>query len=218
MGKAVLLTEGDSPLGAALLRLFVSKGFSVVTTTAGESSAPAGGGPGVRTVAWNRRSPISARNLIVTALNALETIDEAYVLEPPCAPGRPLVATSSADIERALDDAKGPVFLVRELLSYFAGRSAGMLALASGSSDDAALPSALRECFRGLATSVLSTPMAAGIVINGFQAAGSAPEEFAQFIDKTLEEKARKISGHWFVLPEKGAFLQGVFTPQLKKA
>jgi hypothetical protein len=72
------------------------------------------------------------------------------------------------------------------------------------------LETALREGFKGLASSLLEAQVGSGIVINGFQATASGPEEFAAFIDRALEERARKISGRWFTCPSRAGFLQGV--------
>jgi hypothetical protein len=50
-----------------------------------------------------------------------------------------------------------------------------------------------------------------GFFVNAFQSFGAGAEEFSQFIDKTLEEKARKISGRWFTCQPRGGFIQGMF-------
>jgi hypothetical protein len=72
--------------------------------------------------------------------------------------------------------------------------------------------SAAREAFRGLAGSLLASPPNGTIVANGFQCGAPDPEEYAAFIDRTLEEKARKITGRWFSYPPRGGFLQGVLS------
>jgi NAD(P)-dependent dehydrogenase (short-subunit alcohol dehydrogenase family) len=224
MGKAVLVTEGDTPLGAALVSLFRAKGLSVVTTT------PSGGdaaeqraiseNDSVRVVPWNRRSPLSARNVLLSSLNAFEALDEAFILEAPCPSANALPEAASAEIERSFDEAKGPVFLAREVLSYFPRRKRGFLALVSfpSAGTDTAVQAAMREGFRGFASSLMAGQNGTGIIINGFQSSGAGVEEFAEYIDRTLEEKARKISGHWFVCQPRSGFLQGVFAAPAKKS
>jgi hypothetical protein len=71
--------------------------------------------------------------------------------------------------------------------------------------------SAVHEAFRGMAASILAAPGSSAIVANGFQCGAVEPVEYAAFIDRTLEEKARKITGRWFSYPARGGFLQGVF-------
>jgi len=159
---------------------------------------------------WNRRSPVSARTVVLSILNAFETLDEAVILEPRLPAGSPLHESASADIERAFDDAKGPVFLARELLGVFLARGGGIVSFVSGSPSTGAVGSAAREAFRGLASALLAAPGSGSIVANGFQCDGAEPDDYAAFIDRTLEEKARKITGRWFSCPQRGGFLQGV--------
>jgi NAD(P)-dependent dehydrogenase (short-subunit alcohol dehydrogenase family) len=224
MGKAVLVTEGDTPLGAALVRMFSAKGFSVVTTTpTGRETAEqpaASEGDGVRVVPWNRRSPLSAKNVLLSSLNAFDALDEVFILEAPCPSANPLHWAGSAEIERSFDEAKGPVFLAREIVSYFPQKKRGLLALVSfpSAGSDTAVQAAMREAFRGFATSLMESSGSQGFLVNGFQSSGAGVDEFAGFIDRTLEEKARKISGHWFVCQPRGGFLQGVLSSAVKKA
>jgi hypothetical protein len=58
----------------------------------------------------------------------------------------------------------------------------------------------------------MAAPGSTAIVANGFQSGVADPEEYAAFIDRTLEEKARKITGRWFSCPSRGGFLQGVLS------
>jgi hypothetical protein len=75
--------------------------------------------------------------------------------------------------------------------------------------------SAAREAFRGLASAVLAATGNGSIVANAFQGGAVDPEDYAAFIDRTLEEKARKITGRWFTFPSRGGFLQGVLKTSL---
>jgi NAD(P)-dependent dehydrogenase (short-subunit alcohol dehydrogenase family) len=216
MPRTILVTEGDSPLGGALTRLLLARGFSVAAL---QERAPVASGERTGSaprpslaVAWNRRSPVSAHTILLTVLNAFESIDDVLILEPPIPDGPSLREAQSADIERALDDAKGPMFLAREALSYFHRSGAGVLCMVSGGPSAGPVAGAARECFRGLAGSLLSGSGEQGVVANGFQTAGADPEEYAAFIDRTLEEKARKISGRWFAFQPRGGFLQGVLS------
>jgi NAD(P)-dependent dehydrogenase (short-subunit alcohol dehydrogenase family) len=210
MPRTILVTEGDSPLGGALTRLFLARGFSVAALQ--ERAPVAGSARASLAVAWNRRSPVSSNTVLRTVLNAFDTIDEVLILEPPVPQGTSLREAQSADIERALDDAKGPVFLAREVLTCFHRGGGGVLCMVSGGAAVGPIASAARECFRGLAGSLLGGTGEQGVVANGFQSGDVDPEEYAAFIDRTLEEKARKISGRWFVCQSRGGFLQGMLS------
>ena len=118
MPRTILVTEGSSPLGAALVRLLAARGYAVASTSdrpqpaepPAEDEAPRS----PLSVSWNRRSPVSARTVVLSVLNSFETLDEALILEPACAASGPLNHVASADIERAFDDIKGTVFLSRD--------------------------------------------------------------------------------------------------------
>ena len=221
MPRTVLVTEGDSPLGAALTRLLAARGLSVVKIVSAQmpqgsaampaAAAPEGGSPAQHsTVPWNRRSPLSARTVLLNVVNMFDAVDEVLILEPPCGTRPSLPDMSSVEIERAFDDAKGPVFLARETLAHFLGRHSGVLCMVSMGAGSSPLENGMRECFRGLSSSLLTASPDTGVVINGFQSGGAQPEEYAAFIDKTLEEKARKITGRWFTCPSRTGFLQGM--------
>ena len=215
MPRTILVTEGTSLLGAALVRLLAARGYAVAFTMDGPQSGEVlegdGAPRGPLALTWNRRSPVSARTVLVSTLNAFETLDEALILEPACPAFGPLNHAASADIERAFDDSKGTVFLAREVLASFQGRGGGVVCFVSGGLAVGPVESAVHEAFRGMAASALAAPGSAAIVANGFQCGVVDPEEYAAFIDRTLEEKARKITGRWFAYPARGGFLQGVF-------
>ena len=223
MPGTVLVTEGDSPLGEALARLLTARGLSVVkivsahntqdTAAAPGPASPGGGGPAARqsTVPWNRRSPLSARTVLLNVVNMFDAVDEVLILEPPCGTHPTLHDMSSVEIEKAFDDAKGPVFMAREALAHFLGRHGGVLCMVSTGAGSSPLENGMRECFRGLSSTLLAAGAEnTGIVINGFQPGGAQPEEYAAFIDKTLEEKARKLTGRWFTCPSRTGFLKGM--------
>ena len=212
MPHTILVSEGDTRLGGRLADLFLARGASVVSTVApGVEKGPGAARADARRLAvpWNRRSPVSARSLLLDALNAFDSIDEALILEPPCAMTAALTDLPSADIDRAFDDARGPVFLTREVLEYFLRRGSGLLCLVSLGPASGPVESGMRECFRGMCSALLGAPGVKGITVNGFQAAAGDIEEYAAFIDRTLEEKARKISGRWFTWPVRGGLFQG---------
>ncbi len=220
MPRTILVTEGRSALGAALVRLLSARGHAVaftVDSTPGELEN--GAAAGVLALAWNRRSPVSARAVIVSLLNSLDALDEALIIEPPCTAAGPLDRVGSADIERVFDDCKGTLVLSRDALAVMRGRgagvvcfvSAGVAAGPSAGTEAGPVESAAREAFRGTAGSIMAAPGHDSIVANGFQCAAADTEGYAAFIDRTLEEKARKITGRWFSFPARGGFLQGVF-------
>jgi NAD(P)-dependent dehydrogenase (short-subunit alcohol dehydrogenase family) len=213
MPRTVLLTEGDSPLGGALARLLAARGFTVIATR-DRSGPEMQAGAGVHAVPWNRRSPVSARTVLLDALNLAGArdksggLDEAIILEPPSPGSARLEEASSADIERSFDDAKGPIFIAREILAHFTRRGSGVLSFVLVGLGVGPLESGLRESLRGAAAALLASPPLPTILVNGFQASSADIEEYAQFIDRTMEERARRISGRWFTCQSRGGFLR----------
>jgi len=212
MPRTILVTEGDSPLGATLARLFLGRGYSVVTTheRATSEPAPAGGaGRASLAVTWNRRSPVSARTVVLSALNAFASLDEVLILEPPSGSPAALADTASADIEAALDSVKGPAFLGRELWAHFLRQGRGVMAWVSLGPWQGPLQAGVREGFRGMASAVLAEKVEPGLIANAFRTESVDTAEYAAFIDRTLEEKARSLSGRWFSCPQRGGFFPG---------
>jgi NAD(P)-dependent dehydrogenase (short-subunit alcohol dehydrogenase family) len=214
MERAVLVTEAQTPVGAALVRLLLARGLRVAAAVESSARGGEGGWPAdyrmkpFLSLPWNRRSPVSAHNLLAGVRSAFGSLEEALILEPPStAADAPQWA--SADIEKAFDDLKGSTFLARELLAHFMAAGSGILSLASSSPRSAdqagaALEQAAREGFHGLASSLLAPRSQPRLLVNGYQAFGAEPEEFAAFIDRTLEEKGRKMGGRWFTLQPRG--------------
>jgi len=213
MSRTVLVTEGDSPLGAALTRLLLARGCAVVTAVERAPGAPDGEREHVA-VTWNRRSPLSAHTLVRAAANAFSSVDDVLILEPPCAVEKQLLKAESAAIEKAFDDARGPVFLAREILGHYKRSAGGVLCMVSRGPAAGPVESAMRECFRGIASALLAETGKGTPVVNGFQQGEAGVDEYAAFIDRTLEEKARKITGRWFTCPTRGGLFQAVRGPR----
>ena len=221
MPRTILVTEGSSPLGAALVRRLAARGYSVAAACdrAGRPDAPdradgvPSGEPGL-SLPWNRRSAASARTILLTVTNTLGPLDEALILEPALSVASGsgaagIASASSADVDRAFDDAKGPFLAAREVLAGFLARGAGVVTFVGGGPASGPLEAAVREAFRGMAAALMSSPGSAGIVANGFQAGPVEPEEYAAFIDRTLEERARKTGGRWYAWQSRPGLFQG---------
>lgn len=204
--RTILVSDADTPVGQELVRLFAARGMRVVGATTTAASGPLA-------VAWNRASPASARAVVLTVLNRFGALDEAVVLCPPDVASGLAHELASAAVSQALDvGLKGPILLVRELLAHFLGQGAGVLSLGLYSARREEEPApplerTVREGFRAFASSVMSTCAEKKVLANGFQAFGVSPEEFASFVDKSLEDKGRRMGGRWFTCPTRGGIL-----------
>jgi NAD(P)-dependent dehydrogenase (short-subunit alcohol dehydrogenase family) len=215
MERNVLISDADTPLGRELVRLFTGRGHQVAALVADARSAefPGTAGRSPLLVPWSRRSPAGARAAVLSALNRFGVLEEAVVCGAPPSPGTVPHELASIDIERAVDQGlKGPLFLVRELLGVFLHRGQGVLSLVCFSErrDEEAGPAlelAVQEGWQGFAAGVLEAYREKAVFINGFRIAGVAHEEAAAFIDRSLEDKARRITGRWFSLQPRGGLL-----------
>jgi len=215
MERTLLVSDADTPLGRELVRLFAARGFQVAALVTGDQAHefPGTGSRPPLVVPWARRTPASARTAVLSTLNRFGALDEAVVLGLPQSPPTLPHELSSVEIEKAADLwLKGPAFLVRECLGHFLRQAGGVLSLACVSSrredePSPALERAALEGWRGFAAGVLGSYSEKAVFINGFRSHGAGPEEVAAFIDRTLEEKARRITGRWFSCQARGGIL-----------
>ncbi|MDR0599761.1 MAG: hypothetical protein LBG84_06750 [Treponema sp.] len=157
------------------------------------------------TLEWNSPSPISARTLVLSAVNRLEHIDEAILVCVPPVCRKRAEDLALPEIDTYADDQiKRWIFLVRELALIFRARESGTLALVlsgtgAGTRDETAdllgLPAA--AAFRALAQGVLASSQNAPYNVMGFSCSDPGEENpFAAHIFKTMEE-GRRNSGKW---------------------
>ncbi|NOY08635.1 MAG: hypothetical protein GXP33_07315 [Spirochaetes bacterium] len=154
MEKVVLITDVDTPLGYEIAGKYIASGIRLITASSSDEkieSFSSMGSERYLQVKWSRRSPISARNVILAGLNHFKRIDDAVILQTPYAglnrgSGKETGKISSlavsaedsvhtagagrrrfcdiqfADIESVLDAwVKGNLFLIKELARYRTG-------------------------------------------------------------------------------------------------
>lgn len=213
MERIVLVSDADTPLGRELVRLCTARGHQVAALVA-DARSPEFPGTGSRSplvVPWSRRSPAGARAAVLSVLNRFGLLEDAVVPNarswPPALPHE----LASSDIERATDHGlKAPLFLVRELLGVFRRQGRGVLSLVCFSErrDDEpgpALDEAVLEGWQGFVAGVLDAYGAQKTLsVNGYLVTGVGHEEAATFIDRSLEEKGRRITGRWFSFQPRG--------------
>ena len=153
----------------------------------------------VRYVRWRRRSPLSARTVVLQAASVGEGIDEAIVIHSPDAAREPLHELQSARLEQAVDGSvKGPLFIVRELLGHFEKRETGTLNLLLYQPDGEAT-SPLDACtgggFEGAAGGLFTYYRNEPLTLRGFSCSERRPAEFAAYVMGMIGEG--KGTGKW---------------------
>lgn len=166
----------------------------------------------------NRRSPLSARSFVLRTVTRFGGIDEAVVLNTAEGENRPLHELPAAAIEEPVDNAvKGSFFILRELLSHFWERKAGLLSLVStsyGSEILTPLDAAAAGSFRALGGSIFTYYENEPITVNGFESQSSKYDDFARFVISTNRDRGSKSHGKWFRHSERGGILAGIsFSP-----
>jgi len=209
MGRVVFITDIDTSLGNQLVSLYLESGDRVFATSTNEdalSSFNQVAGDSLKVLQWKRRSPVSARNMVLRALAAFDAIDVLILLGPPDLGNVPLLQLEAADIEEEVDSwVKGSLFLARELLAYFARRRGSLAALVGQNTapGSGVLAEITRASFRGLMEALLRNTGAAGdnVAVNAFESSSANTEDYAAFVHRALEEKAKRSSGKIFRHP-----------------
>jgi len=224
MARTVLVADADSSTGKSLIHLLLDAGQNVIATTAfrEEATKP----EDIRntpylSIHWNKRSPLSARNILLQGLNRFESIDEAIITLSPGKENQPFHEAKGADIEAKVDDSvKGTLFLLRELVNYFAQRKTGVVALAACTEGSDVLPPLEAFCFgsfRALGDSLFAFYQNEPVLFYGFECYGSGMDEFAEFILRTLRDRGRKNAGKWMKFQDRGGFLSSFTQGKAKR-
>ena len=204
MGRVVLVSDVQTPLGEELARRYLAEGASVAVTRSNQQSRESplvSESDGFLLTDWNRRSPISTRNVLLSVANRFGRIDEAVVVHCPTVEASLLSETTYESIERAVDTwLKGTLFLVKGLLEALAPQ--GRLALVHYAPQEpgAGLPpleATLRGAFKALAQSLMDTGGPGGLPVHGIESFSTPPRDFAGFIVETLLARGNKPSGKW---------------------
>ena len=163
---------------------------------------------------WNPASPVSAKTLVLSALNKLGAIDEAVLVCVPPAYRKNAEAFSAEEIDRFFDcNIKGWFFLVRELAGLFTERKQGTLALvlpelntgSGGDTPDLCGPIAA-AAFRSFAQGIMLTSLDTPYTALGFSVPQPGGDQaFAAYVFKTIEEGKRQ-TGRWHKFGKFGLF------------
>jgi NAD(P)-dependent dehydrogenase (short-subunit alcohol dehydrogenase family) len=206
MGRVVLVSDVQTPVGEELARRYLAEGASVAVTRSNQKARESplvSESEGFLLTDWNRRSPISTRNVLLTVLTRFGRIDEAVLLHCPTVEARLLPETSYESIERAVDAwLKGSLFLLKGLLEAFARDGGGRLALVDYAPREAVagrppLEAALRGAFKALAQSLLDAGGPKGVTVHGFESVETLARDFAGFIVETMVARGDRPSGKW---------------------
>jgi NADP-dependent 3-hydroxy acid dehydrogenase YdfG len=219
MKQVALITDANTPLGDQLVRRYLSEGYSVAASSSDSKRIETplvSDDEDLLLIDWNRRSPISAKNMLLTTLNRFDRIDETLLLSAPVLEQKLLQETETEMIDRTVDAwIKGSLFLIKAVLELYGQKQSGSLALINhlAQEQSAVLPpleSALRGGFSAAAEAILAGTGQQNVFVNGFESRSEKIEEFADFIFDTMKNKGERTSGRWHRFPSRSGILSAL--------
>ena len=219
MNRTVLITDAQTPLADQLIRRYLSEGFSVAATRSHKvriHTPLISEDEDLLLIEWNRTSPISAKNVLLAALNRFDRIDETLLLFTPELEQKLLQETSAETVDRAVDTwIKGSLFLMKAVLELYTQKQGGCLALVNHlpQEEGTVLPpleGALRGGFTAAAGAVFASNSQRNVFINGFESHSQKIEDLADFIFDTIKTRGTRVSGKWFRFPTRSGFLSAL--------
>ncbi|MBN1412568.1 MAG: hypothetical protein JW969_17095 [Spirochaetales bacterium] len=200
MGKVVLLTDIDTPLGYGLLNGFHQQGYSIIATTSSKNKEHILKNIRVEVIGlveWNRYSSLDVRNIIYKAKKRFGRVDEAYIIQTLPVDQGEFIDIESSDISHTIDKwLKGNIFLAKEIIKSYKSSGAGLICLINHLQKGkdtriSPLTSVLWEGYSGFMKTMIASPIDE-VTIHGFKSAFSPGDEFADYILRTLTEKNKK--------------------------
>ncbi len=151
---------------------------------------------------WNRRSPLSARSVVIRAANVLSNIDEAFIVYSSSDEKfRPFHELSPTDIELKVDsDVKGYLFLTKEVLAQLSRQRGGTISLVfqhPGAILGSPLEAVASAGFRSTGDELFMAYQNEPIILRGFESTAGDVNEFARYVFAAGTEKAERTRGKW---------------------
>ncbi len=204
MERTVLITGRQSTLRDDLLQEALARSFKVFATydpSLGEPEIPDGFGDELTYVEWNRRSPISARSVLLALENGAEAVEEVFVVFQPETTAVPFNEAQASQIEEVVDGSiKGYLFLLREILAHGIRRAGVRVNLVVENSTGELTPpleAATTGAFLAGARALMALYQQESIRFRGFQSSGKEGREYARFVLDTIRDKGEKSFGRW---------------------
>ncbi|GEM_PF-3128805 len=207
--KSILITDVDTPLGLELAKRFLESGNRITGTVSGDlesSLLSSFKDESFIYTKWSKHSSVSARNVVLTALNSYSVIDLAIIIQSTEAWKKMYHEIYSTTIEKTIDTViKGTMFLTKEVLSVFSssllkGNREGnsVLAIAHHITSElnylTPLEGFIRGGTEGFLRSLCRLNDDENIIIGSFSSPSADIRGYASFIWETLSENPGRIN------------------------
>ena len=217
MSGTVLVVEGETPLGRALVHAFRQERWRVVTThRKTERSDSAADGPDVLRIPWGKASSVSARNVLLKTLTAHQRLDLAVFPFSPALKRVLLHEAEYSEMEQAVDEwVLGTLFLLREVLGQLVRQGKGLLALVQGHVAGAMgvhppLEALVRGGLTGLGHSLLLSYGGGEVGVCRFETESASLDGYAQFVTRKLFGATSRDHGRTWRFRERPTLLDRV--------
>lgn len=204
MAKTFLVTGTPSKLTVDMAHECLAAKHNVMLTIEPGTEAPAipaGLEENLHYVEWNRRSPISARFVLLQALNQGIAIDHAVVVWTPRLDRTVFHEDNAAVIEERIDyDIKGFLFMVKELLLHFQKQGSGTITfVVQNTGPDVLSPGDALSLkgLDGLVESLFTYYSREAFALRGVQTRVAQNRQVAEFVLGLVTEDTAKTRGKW---------------------
>lgn len=204
MEQTFLIAGNQAKINSDIVQEILSLKHRALVTLEPETEGPtipAGLETNLHYVEWNRRSPISARFVILQALNKQIDIDHAVLLFSPRNLKEGIHELASATVEEKIDfDVKGYLFLLKELINYFIKRRSGSVTFIMQNTGPDVLPpidALLQGSFYNLAESLFSYYENETFGMRGIETRLSSNRQIAEYAVQVILENSPRSRGKW---------------------
>jgi len=211
MEKAILIAGISGDLQTEILQESLSRRYKTAVALDPEAEHPPIGDDWeklLRYFEWNKRSSLSAKNLVLEVLSFADSLEEVFLLFEPPKDGRPLHELPVAEIEGTFDGwMKGFLFLIKELILQFQRRKKGTLTLVQYEPTPLLTPLSLGSSsfFRAMGNALFTQYQNEPFVTRGFYSTAEEVKDFARYL-LSLQEKPEKTYGKWTKYTGKTSF------------
>jgi len=168
-----------------------------------------------------RITPLSARTLVLKALNTFDSFSHALIVLSPFDASEPPHEVPSASIEENIDtQLKGCLYIVKEVLVYFMRQGRGSLSFVSLTDpglENNVIDSMIHGGFISLADSIFSFYRNESVDMFGFESDSTKYEEFSEYIWKILENPGKQNFRRWNRFADRSGLFQSISLSNIKR-
>jgi hypothetical protein len=211
MEKACLVTGKSGPLLVEIVRCMEDLQHRTLVTRSGQMDLGDINEESTSVIAWNRRSALSARSVLLHASNIFGRLNEAIIVFGAAPDTTTLHESSIVGIEDRIDaEVKGYIYILRETLSSLLKQGGGSIALVIHQAPAdlrSPLEATATGAFLSLAESTARLYRNEPISIRQFRSESDDIGGFARFISErtaAAEDRSnprRRRPGRWLTFP-----------------